>query len=648
MRQLDSRTPSVAPRRRGTAAAERRRAGGASRLGDERRFVDAVLDAAGSLVCVFDPEGRILLFNRACEQLTGWTFEELAGRPFWEILLPASEIEAVRADLGRLRAGDPPAYNENDWVTRDGAIRRIAWSDTYLLDDERRLSYIVSVGVDVTDQRRADDALRGIETVGTVLAKSGPTAEALAAVLTAISERMGYRYLALLLYDGTNLTLGAQRGYDHVPAQIDPTVGVIGRVLRTGRAAFVPDVLADPDYLVWQADARSMILVPLRADGDTIGILNIESAAETPLTDSDLRLSLAVADRLSTAILLGRQQQALAERARLFARLNDFARAANTNLQAERLWPGLVDAMAEIVPGDVIALTALERSTGRYLLRAARGLPPNTLGSEIPPGEGVSGRAIASRSFVLTASTRDDYPRAVRDVVVPDAMAMAAVPLIRDGVVLGAIVVGRARAAEPAFSALECEILTLLGAGTALALANSQLLEEVSELAIRDALTGLFNRRHFDASLDHILNRWLRLRDGRRPIAAVMFDLDHFGDFNKLYGHQAGDAVLRSFAGILMERFRSSDLVARYGGEEFMAILEDATIEDAVRVADEVRRELESRRIPGPGGSDLEATVSAGCSALDPLDPTREALLRTADVGLYMAKRAGRNRVVAA
>ncbi|MDQ6795249.1 MAG: diguanylate cyclase [Chloroflexota bacterium] len=648
MRQLDSRTPSVAPRRRGTAAAERRRAGGPPRLGDERRFVEAVLEAAGSLVCAFDPEGRILLFNRACEQLTGWTFAELAGRPFWEILLPASQIEAVRADLGRLRAGDPPAQNENDWVTRDGAIRRIAWSDSYLLDDEGRLSHIVSVGIDVTDQRRADEALRGIETVGTVLAKSGPTPEALAAVLSAMSERMGYAYLALLLYDGSHLTLGAQRGYEHVPIDVDPTAGVIGRVVRTGRPAFVPDVLADPDYLPWRPEARSMILVPLRAEGETIGILNIESTEGAPLTDGDLRLSLAVADRLSTAILLGRQRQALAERARLFARLNDFARAINSNLEAERLWPGLVDALADIVPADVIALTALERSTGRYLIRAARGIPASMMGAEILPGEGVSGRAIASRSLVLAGMMRDEYPMAVREVVASDEMSMAGIPLIRDGIVLGAIAVGRAAAAEPAFSPLECEILTLLGAGTALAVANSQLLEEVSELAIRDALTGLFNRRHFDASLDHILNRWLRLREGRRPIAAVMFDLDHFGDFNKLYGHQAGDAVLRSFAGILMERFRSSDLVARYGGEEFMAILEDATIEDAVRVADEVRRELESRRIPGPDGSDLEATVSAGCAALDPLDPTREALLRTADVGLYMAKRAGRNRVVAA
>jgi diguanylate cyclase (GGDEF)-like protein len=463
-----------------------------------------------------------------------------------------------------------------------------------------------------------------------------------------MSERMGYACLILLLYDGTRLRLGAQLGYDDLPAEFDPAFGVIGRVLRIGRPSFVPDVKVDPDYRPLRPDVRSLIAVPLTSNGETIGILTIASIEEAPLSEGDLRLAQAVADRLSISIQLGRQQQALAERARLFARLNDFARAINSNLQAERLWPGLVDALADIVPADVIALTALERSTGRYLVRAARGLPADMLGSEILPGEGVSGRAIASRSFVLAAQTRDDYPRSVRDAVVPDAMAMAGVPLIRDGVVLGAIVLGRADAAEPAFSALECEILTLLGAGTALALANSQLLEEVSELAIRDALTGLFNRRHFDASLDHILARWLRLREGRRPIAAVMFDLDHFGDFNKLYGHQAGDAVLRSFAGILMERFRSSDLVARYGGEEFMAILEDATIEEAIRVADEVRVELEGRRIRGPDGSDLEATVSAGCAALDPLEPTREALIRTADVGLYLAKRAGRNRVVAA
>jgi diguanylate cyclase (GGDEF)-like protein len=224
---------------------------------------------------------------------------------------------------------------------------------------------------------------------------------------------------------------------------------------------------------------------------------------------------------------------------------------------------------------------------------------------------------------------------------------LVSVPLIRDGAVLGAIVLGRAGDREPAFSPLEFEAITLLAAQTALALANAQLLEEVSELAIRDALTGLYNRRHFDAALEHILRRRARDRGSRPPLSAVMFDLDHFGRFNKDHGHQAGDAVLRSFAGILVERFRSSDLVARYGGEEFVAILESATLEDARRVAEEVRTSLAGRTVTGPDGTALKATVSAGCAALDDAEPTREALIRAADVGLFMAKRAGRNKVVA-
>jgi diguanylate cyclase (GGDEF)-like protein len=127
-----------------------------------------------------------------------------------------------------------------------------------------------------------------------------------------------------------------------------------------------------------------------------------------------------------------------------------------------------------------------------------------------------------------------------------------------------------------------------------------------------------------------------------------MFDLDHFGQFNRLHGHLLGDAMLRLFSGILKERFRSADLVARYGGEEFIAILEDCNLQEAVRIADGVRRELEARSVEDPEGRAIHATVSAGCAEIDPVNPTRESLIGRADVGLFMAKRAGRNRVVAA
>ena len=166
---------------------------------------------------------------------------------------------------------------------------------------------------------------------------------------------------------------------------------------------------------------------------------------------------------------------------------------------------------------------------------------------------------------------------------------------------------------------------------------------------MRDPLTGLYNRRYFDETLERILAEHRRARLGDpKPLAAVMFDLDLFGQFNKQHGHQIGDAVLRSFAEIMRRRFRGSDLVARFGGEEFIAILDGATRDDGMRIAEDVRERVAKLEILDEAGNPLHVTVSAGCAALDDAEPSREALLRTADVALFMAKRAGRDRVVAA
>jgi diguanylate cyclase (GGDEF)-like protein len=131
-------------------------------------------------------------------------------------------------------------------------------------------------------------------------------------------------------------------------------------------------------------------------------------------------------------------------------------------------------------------------------------------------------------------------------------------------------------------------------------------------------------------------------------VSAILFDLDHFGMFNKLHGVQVGDQALRVFAHVLRERMRQTDMVARYGGEEFVVLLDGADRDQAVRVAEEIRSRLASRTIAAEDGAPLRLTVSAGCAALDDREPTSEALLRTADVALSMAKRGGRDRVVAA
>ena len=614
----------------------------------ERQYVDTVLDTAGSLVCVLGQDGRILRFNRACEVLTGYDFEDVRGRPFYDFLLPKDEIESVKAALDQVRPGEPPAASENRWVTKDGALRLISWLDTCFFDDAGALTHIVSTGLDITDERRTEEAVRGIESVGALLTTTGPTPDTTATVLKVLAERTGYPFLALFLWDEGRLRLGAQLGYGPLPGSFEPDTAVAGRVLHTGQATLVPDVRADPEHVPGHPDVASQIAVPLTAEGVRLGVLVAASTAAAPLSEVDVRLLESVGTRLTMALVLGREQQMLADRARLFGALSGFGRTANSILEEEPMIHALVAAAAEVVPADVIALVVLDRETGRYLLRAVAGTHVDgaVVGAEIRPGEGATGRAIANRAIVVDRLDRARYPEAVAASVADDSLATLAIPLMGDGVVLGAILVGRATEMDPGFTDLELEVLTLLGTQAALALANAHLVAEARALAIRDHLTGLYNRRHFDAALDHILARWTRARENRQSVSAIMFDLDHFGQFNNDHGHEAGDAVLRAFAGILQTRFRSADLVARYGGEEFVAVLEGANRDQAAAVADEVRRDLAARTIRGPDGLKLRATVSAGCSEVDPNDPTREALLRAADIGLFMAKRNGRNQVV--
>jgi diguanylate cyclase (GGDEF)-like protein/PAS domain S-box-containing protein len=616
---------------------------------EERRFTDAVLEIAGALFCVFDGDGRILRFNQACELVTGYSMDEVRGRPFYEFLVPEAEIPMVREDLARLRPGQLPVQNENHWITRDGRLRLIAWSDVCFFDDEGRATHLISTGIDITEERRGDEAMRGIEAVGTLLAKAGLTAESMAAVLGTLSDRMGYPYLSLFIQRGPRFELGAEIGYDGYADALDPTIGIIGRVLRSARSAFSQRDDADTDWQASNPDVASQIAVPLSVDGETVGVLSIESTPEMPLTTADLRLIETVAERLSVALVLEREQDALKERARLFAALNGFAQAAGAMVDEDLLAAALLDGIAGVVPNDASWLTLLDRDSSRHVIRAVRGddVDPLAIGRDAQSYGGPAARAIRREMLIAERHVADSSKRAKSIPWEAKSGSMVAVPLIHDRVVLGTFVVGRV-GPDAGFTELEREVLTLLGSQAALAAANARLLAEVHALAIRDPLSGLFNRRHFDATVEHILARWRRERGDAKPIAAIMFDLDHFGLLNNTYGHQTGDAVLREFSGILLTRFRSADLVARYGGEEFVVILEGSTLEDAARVAEEIRADLETRLVLGPDDQEVRVTVSAGCAQIDPSNPTREALIEKADNALFAAKRAGRNRVIGA
>jgi diguanylate cyclase (GGDEF)-like protein/PAS domain S-box-containing protein len=166
----------------------------------------------------------------------------------------------------------------------------------------------------------------------------------------------------------------------------------------------------------------------------------------------------------------------------------------------------------------------------------------------------------------------------------------------------------------------------------------------VEALAGADGLTGIANRRRFDEVLDR---EWRRAQRDRSPCSLLLIDVDHFKNYNDIYGHIAGDKCLRRAAETTAQVLhRPADLLARYGGEEFAVILPDTESDGAMNIAEQIRRAVENLRIPNEGNPHGVVTFSIGCSTQVPeLNAEASRLVQAADRALYQAKSQGRNRV---
>ena len=210
-------------------------------------------------------------------------------------------------------------------------------------------------------------------------------------------------------------------------------------------------------------------------------------------------------------------------------------------------------------------------------------------------------------------------------------------PMIIGGMPVGVLGV----AAKPPLTDEQRRILTTAAALLAVSLKNSELFREVVESNVRDPLTGCVTRRH---AMSVFQTELRRARRSQLPMSLIVFDLDHFKSVNDRYGHLAGDAVLGAVGGRMNSVLRGSDLKCRYGGEEFMILLPDTPTQGAHRVAETLRREIESYSVPW-NDETLRVTASFGITAITPGEMDPLAAIARADEALYRAKQDGRNCV---
>jgi diguanylate cyclase (GGDEF)-like protein/PAS domain S-box-containing protein len=191
----------------------------------------------------------------------------------------------------------------------------------------------------------------------------------------------------------------------------------------------------------------------------------------------------------------------------------------------------------------------------------------------------------------------------------------------------------------------ERRLVARLGDVIKIGVADLKLRERLRLQAIRDPLTGLFNRQY----LEETLPRECQLAQRRKsPLSVAMLDIDHFKEINDGYGHEAGDEVLRELGGLLRAAVRSSDIACRYGGEEFVLVMLDADLATAASRLEQIRLDIKRRQCVYRGRPLPSITVSFGVSEFPVHGRLPGELLRSADEALYAAKRAGRDRIARA
>ncbi len=398
---------------------------------------------------------------------------------------------------------------------------------------------------------------------------------------------------------------------------------------RTGETvaavgAAVARVLDDSDQRMRSHDARfqagTMLVLMMQLVAGLLAILGLLYAFRSSATEADGRVAA-----VETADKARRQVARLFEMADVLQSASDHA-DANAVLKATAV---------ELVPGFSGALYVFNNSRDRLVLSTTWARAEN---DALP--ETINPNACWALKRGKPHFNRGDSTKLCCAHHVGSETSLE-IPMIARGEIVGLL-----QLFASGISAQErLEHVTALGSaladGISLALANMALREKLRNQALRDPLTGLYNRRY----MEDCLQRFVRLADREnREISLIMVDLDHFKRLNDEHGHSFGDQVLRDAALSLTGSLRETDIVCRFGGEELVVILPDCPLERAADKAELLRLRIEE--LSSTHGADISA--SFGVASVPHTSQSVTDLLQAADQALYKAKQAGRNQVAKA
>ena len=418
--------------------------------------------------------------------------------------------------------------------------------------------------------------------------------------------------------------------------------GFTGWVAQHGEPLLIKDANGDPrgQTIVGTEDIdESMLVVPMRYDGITVGVITLSKLGLDGFDADDLRLLAILADHAATSLETARLLTRSQELARELRRLLDMSGELSESLDPRQVANLMAGHLARAMAVDECAISYWDRPSGR--LESLGYYPPVRL-DDLEPYFDVAGYPETLRvlerghTVIIDAADRQADPAEVELLRRDGNRVLVMLPLVAKGQAIG--LVEMFSRSEVPWDPQRLEVARTMANEAAMALENARLYEDLRKRADRDPLTGFYNHRYLHERMGEEV---VRSQRGKRPLSVMMLDLDDFKLVNDTFGHLFGDRFLAWTAELIRATLRASDVPARYGGDEFAVILPDTDAPEASRAAERILDAFRDRPFTDDQRGPVPIVASIGVATFPVDGRTVTELIASADRALYRVKRDG-------
>ena len=535
--------------------------------------------------------------------------------------------------------------------------------DKISIDSEKKLSYEMERLIKADEKMESNvpsgttviqlnqPSPSGVISVGQL---EGPSQDELSTIVYFMSQIFPSYSAVGFIYDGAQngfvINSIKSKNLSIVPNKVIPAgQGLIGDLAVTGKSLISGDILnlnKQLEYYNENVSVKSILAVPIFSPSKVLlGALAVDSMDKNVFRENH-KATMERFSYLAAALISNiRMRKAQAKTADQFKMLHSATVAFQQAKTPVEVMNKFIEIAQPLYRFSRIMTIEFHNSTNKFKILSIFGQ-----GTEIPTGlvfpfnDGLYSQALSNNQLVCInkySDYRGKYFRfAPNEPDNPNIASLIIFPMVGTEGYSGLI--SLESTIENAFTPQLQQTLSTLAMNATTAFQKTALFQKTEKMAKTDGLTGLTNHRTFQELLHTEIMRTAR---NNAPLSLLLFDIDHFKNFNDTYGHAVGDLVLKLISKTLRDTVRAQDTPVRYGGEEFCVLAPETAIEQAVQLAERVRVAIETLEIKTDDGQILHVTVSIGCAALPLHASTQQDLVNASDTAMYHSKEAGRNQV---